>query len=119
VAYDLLVKTMASFSRLFTIAHVMAEVSNLTDLDGREHLEARRVLAETIAVVQEPHIASVQASRNWSYEDLGLTDAAISVVARELKCAVLTDDLRLFLSLTREGLPVAKFAHLRERDWQL
>jgi rRNA-processing protein FCF1 len=97
VAYELLVKTMAGFSRLFTVAHVMAEVSNLTDMDGRERMEARRVLAETIAVVHEPHVASVQASKNWSYGDPGLTDAAISVVARELGCAVLTDDLGLCL----------------------
>lgn len=117
-AYELLVKTMASFGRLFTVAHVMAEVSNLTDLDGQERLEARRVLAETIAVLHEPHVASVQASRNWSYSDLGLTDAAISLVARELGCTVLTDDLDLYLLLAREGLPVEKFSHLRERNWK-
>jgi rRNA-processing protein FCF1 len=117
-AYDLLVKEMASFTRIYTVAHVMAEVSNLTDLDGRERLEARRILADTIAVVNEPHVASVEASKNRSFPDLGLTDAAIAVAAREHKCVVLTDDLGLYLSLTNEGLPVVKFSHLREASWQ-
>jgi hypothetical protein len=117
-AYDLLIEVMASFTRLYTIAPVMAEVSNLTDLNGQERLAARQVLAETIAVVEEPHIASLRASKNRSYIDLGLTDAAISEAAREYKFAVLTDDLDLFLSLGSEGLPVAKFSHLRERNWE-
>lgn len=117
VAYELLVKIMASFRSLFTVTQVMAEVSNLTDLDGRERFEARRVLAETIAVVQEPHVPSIRASRNRCYRDLGLTDAAISVIARELGCAVLTDDLELYLSLLGEGATVEKFSHLRERNW--
>ena len=50
-ACELLVKIMAGFTCLFTIAHVMAEVSNLTDLEGPERAEARRVLAQTMAVV--------------------------------------------------------------------
>ncbi len=117
-AYDLLVKEMAGFPRIYTVAQVMAEVSNLTDMDGPERSEARRILAEFIAVVHEPHVASVHASKSRSYRDLGLTDAAISVAAREHECVVLTDDLGLFLSLTSEGLPVTKFSHLRELNWQ-
>jgi hypothetical protein len=31
---------------------------------------------------------------------------------------VLTDDLDLYRSLAKEGLPVVKFSHLRERNWQ-
>jgi hypothetical protein len=42
--YDLLVRTMERFGKLFTVAHVMAEVSNLIDLAGREGLQARRGL---------------------------------------------------------------------------
>jgi hypothetical protein len=81
--YELLVRVMNDFNPLYTVAHVMAEVSNLTDLKGLERLRARSVLAETIAVLKEPHVSSLQASGRSPYEDLGLADSAISVIARE------------------------------------
>ncbi len=115
--YELLVQVMNRFRPLYTVAHVMAEVSNLTDLKGPDRLRARRVLADTIAVLKEPHVSSLEASGTSNYEDLGLADSAISVVAREYKCEVLTDDLDLYLSLLEEGVTVEKFSHLRERNW--
>jgi len=42
--YRLLVRLLNNFSSLYTLAHVMAEVSNLTDLTGPERLRARHVL---------------------------------------------------------------------------
>jgi hypothetical protein len=116
--YELLVQVMNSFKPLYTVAHVMAEVSKLTDLKGTERVLSRRVLADTIAVLNEPHVSSLRASGNPYYEDLGLTDSAITIVAREQKCEVLTDDLDMYLSLAEEGLPVVKFSHLGERNWR-
>jgi hypothetical protein len=109
---------MDSFHPLYTVAHVLAEVSNLIDLAGPERLQARRILAATITLLQEPHVPSLQATRGSCYEALGLADSAISIAARENKCGVLTDDLDLYLSLVKEGLPAEKFSHLRERNWQ-
>jgi hypothetical protein len=117
-SFELLLRVMDRFKKIYTVAHVMAEVSNLTDLSGRERLEARRVLASAIAIFHEPHVPSNQAARTSPYEDLGLTDSAISVVARETRCTVLTDDLDLYLSLEREKLPVVNFTHLRQLEWQ-
>src|ERR1700733_3294598 len=53
--YPLLLKVLGNRD-LYTVAHVMAEVSNLTDLNEPERLQARRVLAKTISVIQEPHV---------------------------------------------------------------
>jgi hypothetical protein len=117
-SFDLLLRVMERFKKVYTVAHIMAEVSNLTDLSGRERLEARRILASAIAIFHEPHVPSHQAVGGSPYEDLGLTDSAISVVAREKKCTVLTDDFPLYLSLARENLPVVNFTHLRQLDWQ-
>jgi hypothetical protein len=117
-AFELLVRVMERFQKIYTVAHVMAEVSNLTDLSGPERLEARRALASTIAILHEPHVSSHQAAGNSSYEELGLTESAISIVAREMQCTVLTDDLGLYLSLELEKLPVVNFTHLRELEWQ-
>lgn len=117
-SFELLARVMARFKKIYTVAHVMAEVSNLTDLSGRERLEARRILASAIAIFHEPHVPSRRAAGASLYEDLGLTDSAISVVARETRCTVLTDDLDLYLSLAREKLAVVNFTHLRQLEWQ-
>jgi hypothetical protein len=87
----------------------------LTDLAGDEREKARRVLKETISLFEEPHIPSADAAADAVYQELGLTDSAISVVAREYHCTVLTDDLDLFLRLQRDDLDAVNFTHLRAR----
>jgi hypothetical protein len=116
--YQLLLRVMECFTPLYTLTHVMAEVSNLTDLAGRERLQARQVLKQTIAVLREPALASEHAVRNENYERLGLVDAAIATLARENKCAALTDDVDLYIALSREGLVVFNFSHLQS-TWGL
>jgi len=44
---------------------------------------------------------------------LGLVDAAIGAVARAHGCTVLTDDLDLYLFLSRDGVKVINFTHER------
>jgi rRNA-processing protein FCF1 len=105
------------FGVLYTLAHVMAEVSNLADLTGTERLQARHMLKETLAILREPGVASVRAAQDAAYESLGLVDSAIATVAREHQCAVLTDDLDLYLALSRERIEVLNFTHLRARVW--
>src|SRR3984957_10032491 len=56
--YDLLVRVLQEYEPLFTVAHILAEVSNLTDLPGAERLQARRVLKETISLLNEAEITS-------------------------------------------------------------
>ena len=115
--YDLLVRVLARFEPLYTVALVLAEVSNLTDLPSREKLHARRVLKETISLLNEAEMPSRRAAEDGLYENRGLVDAAIGAVARAHKCAVLTDDLDLYLLLSRDNLPVLNFTHLRARAW--
>jgi len=116
--YDLLVRVIERAGNpLYTVAHVLAEVSNLTDLTGRERRLARRLLRETITKLQEPSMPSERALQNPVYERLGLVDAAIAAVARDANCAVLTDDLDLYLALSGEAVEVYNFAHLQAREW--
>ncbi len=117
--YELLVRIMGRFEHLYTVAHVAAEVSNLTDLTGVERLRARHLLKETLRILREPEMPSYRAAQNPPYERLGLTDAAITAVAREHKCGVLTDELDLYLALSREGMPVLNFTHLRAAEWRV
>lgn len=44
--FDLLLRILEKFNKLYTIAHVLAEVSNLANLAGAEGQQARRVLKE-------------------------------------------------------------------------
>ena len=115
--YDLLLQVLQQFKPLYTVAHVLAEVSNLTDLPGSERLQARRVLKETLSVLDEAEMPSIRAAEDRVYEDLGLADAAIAALARDQNCAVLTDDLDLYLLLSRDNMNVLNFTHLRERAW--
>jgi predicted nucleic acid-binding protein len=115
--YDLLVRVLAKFEPLYTVAHVLAEVSNLTDLPGSERLQARRVLKKTISLLDEAEMPSALAAEDRLYHDLGLVDAAIGAVARARNCAVLTDDLDLYLRLSHDKVSVLNFTHLREQAW--
>ena len=118
--YDLLLRVIGAWRKpLFTLPHVLAEVSNLTDLKGHELLSARHFLKGTIAILREPELASARAAQNAQYGDLGLVDAAIATLAREHDCAVLTDDLTLYLALHQEGVPSLNFAHLQASNWGL
>ena len=60
-------------------------------------------------------VSSAQAALDPAYPVLGLVDASIATVAREHECAVLTDDLDLYLWLQRDGVSVLNFTHLRAR----
>jgi predicted nucleic acid-binding protein len=115
--YDLLLRVLGKFKTLYTVAHVMAEVSNLTDLSGPEQRQARQVLKETLSVLNEAEMPSTRAADNPLYQDHGLVDAAIAAVARDYDCAVLTDDLDLYLSLSRYKVTVLNFTHLRAAEW--
>ena len=66
--------------RRYSIAHVLAEVSTLTDLKGQESRDlAREMLHDTISQMEELPIASLDACESPYYRRLGLTDAAIGL----------------------------------------
>ena len=117
--YDLLVEVLTSFEPLYTVAHVLAEVSNLTDLPGTERQQSRRVLKETISLLEETGISSARAAEDPLYQHLGLVDAAIGAVARAHNCAVLTDDHDLYVRLVEDNVIAFNFTHVRARVWRI
>src|ERR1051326_1800019 len=102
--YDLLLRVLGEFRSLYSVAHVLAEVSNLTDLPDSYRRQALEVLKQTISILEEPAIPSLQAAQENSYPALGLTDAAIVAIAREHNCTVLTDDLDLYRWLSHDRI---------------
>lgn len=110
--FKLLCQLLASQSCLYTVPHILAEVSNLTDLGGLELLAARSILRDTIAVLSEEKIPSVTASSAELYERLGLTDSSIAAAAQKTGCEVLTDDFDLYQALWGQGITAHNFMHL-------
>jgi len=87
----------------------------LTDLPGSERPKVRHVLKETISILTEVELPSARAAQHPIYPALGLVDAAIATAARDHQCAVLTDDLDLYLQLQRDNIGAFNFTHLRAR----
>jgi len=112
--WDLLVGLLEQVPRRFVIAHVLAEVNTLTDLKGPERVLAKEMLHRAISIVEELPISSLQACASPYYHRLGLTDAAIGLVARERGCSIITNDADLHVALLEQGVSVLKFDHLRE-----
>jgi hypothetical protein len=113
--FNLLVRVLGMWRSLYTTSHVLAEASNLTDLQGPEKIRARQVLKQTISLLIEPVLTSLDAANEPVYMGHGLTDAGIAATARAYRCMVLTDDLDLYLRLQREKLQTINFTHLRAR----
>ena len=106
---------MDPIQRQYSIAHVLAEVSNLTDLKGEEEREtAREMLHDTISQMEELPIASLDACESPYYRRLGLTDAAIGLAVKQRGCSVVTNDSGLYLALLEEGASVLNFDDLRK-----
>lgn len=99
-------------SRLRAVPHALAEVSNLVDLKGRERGLALDILKTLIGVLEEENLSSAEAAQGSIYSTLGLTDSSIAEAASRLRCAVLTDDLDLWLTLLSQGIPAYNFMHL-------
>jgi predicted nucleic acid-binding protein len=111
--WDLLTGILEQISQRYTLPHVLAEVSTLTDLKGQDLATARAILHNLIGTMDELNIRSVEACANALYVRLGLTDAAISAAAKIRGCSVLTNDSVLFAALAAEGSSVPMFDHFR------
>lgn len=112
--WDLLTGILEQVPRRYTIPHVLAEVSTLTDLKGPERDIAREILRKAILLLEELPIASRDACESTTYRRLGLADAAIGLAVQRCGCSVVTNDSGLYVSLLESGASVVKFDDLRE-----
>jgi len=106
--FDLLKRVVQNARQLYSVPHVFAEVSNLTDLKDRERQAAREVLKDNIRIIQEVVIGSLEGCEDSAFVDLGLTDAVIAIAARRTN---------LYLLLSRTGVEVYDFVYLRAAEY--
>jgi hypothetical protein len=111
--FRLLQALMVQFQNVVTTPHVLAEVSNLTDLEPPELSRLRLNFQEIIQRTRELYEESSAIVADPAFGKLGLTDAAIRRVA-ERPVLVLTDDLPLYHYLHKSGLDAINFNHIRQ-----
>ena len=112
--YDMLVELLTPFGQVFVTPNTLTETSNL--LGQHANPERSRffdMLRFFIKESEEVVVASVDASSNDVFEQLGLTDAALlQVITAETP--LVTVDLDLYLAASRkEAASVINFTHLR------
>lgn len=109
----LLVRLLARFARIVVTPTVLAEVSNLIGQVGEPlRSELMNALGEEIQVLSEEYLPSREAANVGFFPQLGLTDSAIYLVARD-GLLVLTTDWRLGGLLEARGVAVVNFNHIR------
>jgi rRNA-processing protein FCF1 len=111
--YLVLANYLTRFITVIITPNIATEVSNLIGVLKDDHLiKARTILAGGFEAWTEVYFKSVAAKDIPEYMRLGLTDAAILLsVSRETE--VLTDDFDLYRVLTKRGIIVTNFTHLR------
>jgi hypothetical protein len=114
--FDLLARLIAGFGRLIATPHVLAQVSDLTDLPGKERLKIRRLFKSVVEQMEEYYELSRVLVSDPIFERLGLTDAAIATVCSR-GILVLTADVELQLAVQRQGADALNFNHVRPLGW--
>ena len=114
--YDLLVRLIGWFGKIFSTPHVLSQVSDLTDLTGRELIAVRVISKALVEQIEESYEASRMLMSDRVYERFGLTDSAIAAVCSR-GILVLTTDSRLHVALQESGIDALNFNHIRPLAW--
>jgi predicted nucleic acid-binding protein len=111
--FTLLCEFLNQFDQVVVTPNILTEVSNLAAQIAEP---ARGQLLGTLAAMTnhltEEYVTSREASQHEGFVRLGLTDACVLRRVGTIDC-VLTDDLDLYLSLSRSGQYVVNFNHIR------
>ena len=110
--FDTLSTLIGWFGKLVTTPHVLSQVSDLTDLSGKELTIVRRHFVLLVQKVEEYYDTGTALVTDPLFVRLGLTDAAIAKVSSR-GILVLTSDLALHLALQHRGFDALNFNHLR------
>jgi hypothetical protein len=115
--YDLLVALINRFGTLIATPHVLSQVSDLTDLPGKELAAVREAFKVVVEQTEESYDSSRALVADPVFRRLGLADAAIARVCFR-GTLVLTNDLDLYLALQERDIDSLNFNHLRMLAWE-
>ena len=113
--FDLL-KTIVDFhAGVVTTPHVLAEVSNLAQhLEGARRDDFFAMFAKSITLLKEVRSPASDLSGEPIFTRLGLSDAAVSQLARDDSLFVVTADVDLYVHLLTIGVRVINFNQATE-----
>jgi hypothetical protein len=115
--YELLERLIARFGKLIATPHVLSQVSDLTNLKGKELRRSRRLFSLVVeGQIEERYDASRVLVASPLFERLGLTDAAIATICSRGILA-LTADVELQLALQHRGADALNFNYVRPLAW--
>lgn len=114
--FDLLVRLIAWFGKLFATPHVMSQASDLADLRGNELRQVRRSFRSIVERMTESYDPSRVLVGDPIFERFGLTDTAIAKVCSR-GILVVTADVDLQLEIQRRGADSLNFNHVRALGW--
>jgi hypothetical protein len=111
--FELLARIIGLFDLVVTTPHILTEVSNLAGkLPEPLHVPFRRFFAELIGRLTEQDVPATDLSQAPHFVRFGIADTAISLVAPG-KYLVLTEEVALYSLLSRNGVDVMNFSHVR------
>jgi len=114
--YDTLLMFVGFFDKLITTPNILTEISNFVgQLADPKKLRVFEFLRDEILLTTaENYLDSNTVAATSPFTALGLTYAAVAELAGGRGIAVLTDDLKLYRTLTsRDGIDAVNFNHLR------
>lgn len=116
--FALLASFVGDFPRFLTTPNVLTEVSNLAG-QLAEPLRRRALVALGVLTggFEERFRPSKELFQDPHFPILGLADTSI-ILSVEQGVTVLTDDLDLYVRLSRAGIQAINFNHLRSGSWQ-
>ena len=110
--FDLLSAFLSHFHRKVTTPSILAEVSNFAgQLNEPLRKQCFHRLSREIQLLHEHYDPSTTIAEDDLFLDVGLTDCAIRLAARD-QYLVLTDDLELASRLNHLGVTAVNFNHL-------
>ncbi len=120
--YTILRRFLGRFEVTATTPNILSEASNLLRQGGLPVPDKNRHryfenLVQRIRILDEHYVRSRDAVAINSFPRIGLTDAAILLLAKG-RFLVLTDDLPLSGMLERAGIDALNFNHIRYEVWQ-
>ncbi len=114
--FDLLIGLIAQVGKLVVTPHVLSQVSDLTDLRGKELAAIRTRFKLLVDRSEESYEQSRVLVADPVFDTLGLADAAIAKVC-STGVLVVTSDVGLHLALLQHGADSLNFNHIRQLAW--
>ena len=114
--FELLKSIISRFEKILTTPHILTEVSNLSTFSGMMQTDYFKHFGFCILNFDEKAVPSMEFCQKDNFSKFGITDAAISHLARN-HYLVLTADFPLSNYLQSNKIDAINFNHLRPLNW--